>query len=34
MVIPGQMYNVPNREGHSYRFTKEDFDKNGSLIWF
>lgn len=34
MVIPGQMYKVPNGKGHSYKFTKADFNKDGSLVWF
>ncbi|MEZ0116936.1 UNVERIFIED_ORG: hypothetical protein ABRZ91_000893 [Heyndrickxia coagulans] len=34
MVIPGQMYIIPNGEGHSHKFKKSDFDKDGNLIWF
>lgn len=34
MVIPGQMYKIPNGKGHSYGFVTTDFNKDGSLIWF
>ncbi|MGC4376905.1 Mbeg1-like protein [Fictibacillus sp. Mic-4] len=34
MVIPGQMYKIPNGKGHSYAFDDSDFSKDGSLVWF
>lgn len=34
MVIPGQVFKIPNGEGHSYGFGKADFDKDGNLVWF
>ncbi|MGG3966135.1 lipase family protein [Heyndrickxia faecalis] len=34
MVIPGQMYIIPNGKGHSLDFNESDFDKDGNLIWF
>ena len=34
MVIPGQVFKIPNGEGHSYGFGKADFDKEGNLVWF
>lgn len=34
MVIPGQIYIIPNGKGHSMAFKDADFDKNGNLVWF
>ncbi len=34
MVIPGQMFIIPNGKGHSYKFENSDFDKYGNLKWF
>jgi hypothetical protein len=34
MVIPGQVFRIPNGKGHSYGFVEGDFDNDGNLIWF
>ncbi|MBC6975020.1 lipase [Bacillus sp. Xin] len=32
-TTPGRMYKIPNGAGHSYAFTKDDYDKSGHLVW-
>ncbi|AWC32527.1 lipase family protein [Bacillus cytotoxicus] len=32
-ITPGRMYKIPNGAGHSYAFTKDDYDKSGHLVW-
>ncbi|MCI0764344.1 lipase [Bacillus sp. TL12] len=32
-TTPGRMYKIPNGAGHSYAFTKNDYDKSGHLVW-
>ena len=34
MVIPGQVFRIPNGKGHSYSFVEGDFDSDGNLNWF
>ena len=34
MVIPGQVFRIPNGKGHSYSFVEGDFDSDGNLDWF